>query len=1116
MHIKLPLALLTMLVMVMTAAISYAQMATRIEVRVSENDGYDRVVFDVVGNSNYELAEVPVEGDEGGQALVFSLSTPATISLDGYRASPGRFVRDMEIISPLNEPLAVRMLLYDSSRVRNFKVANRIIVDVYAPTDSEAQMQQRRDMEQREAQAPDPVAEADEEETAEASPEDTTEDTAEETPVPPAEEETETPAETQEGAEEEQPGQLLEMDATVPGEEGQADEQSEAEGLIEGNGEEDLPITDTEDMLDGAEDEDVSEDANEAIEALSTLPGDAHAVTFTATQPFGMAAYERYGRVWFVIDNPDLTVLPQLAGPEPGRFGRIEKYDFPGGQAFSFTVPEGLSIRAEGGGLYWRFVMAPILDMDEKAIVSKELSGGEFANGELVITMPDAAFLVRLPDPLIGDALAVVTVTRAQMPQRSAMRFVDVDLLPSFAGAAIRPKSDGLRIQIDPAGEVLINRENGMTLSEGIEAFDSEFLEGRQAVLPDDRIFNFLAWSLGDRRPFSDRAALINRELQALAAPEAMTANREASIALLMRAGKFYLANAMPQEALGYLRMARQIAPELRQSPEFASIRGAAYALSSYLRQARRDLNHPGLDAVDEVQLWRAYISARYSRYDEAYDTLPIDLTALLDYPVKIRSELAFAFAEVAQRAGDPEMMETLMDMVEENRSNLSRSMREGVQYYKGRAALTRNLPAEAYALLEAVEETENPYFGTKATYTRLTDQLDRELITSIEALEQLERLRYAWRGDRMEAEILEKLGRLYIDNGMEQKGLNTLRQAVSQVRDRNIRQSMTDIMRVAFVNMFIGEGADDLNALEAVTMYEEFQELTPPGEEGDQVMLALVDRLIEVDLLDRAVNILRSLAETRQEGDAAEQSMLRLGSILLMNRKSDQALEVLQGMDERFGIAIIQQPPPPPEVPVFEPSPIDPSITPAVRRRIVEQERAEWEAELAANPPEPAPIVELDPQNPLHLKREVLKARALSDVNQHQAALEILDIIPDAGPDILRLKADTAWRAGEWARAAEAFDKVLKGEPVGDALSITREHQAIILNWAIALSLSGDRDGLASLREEYSPEMASSPLYQSFQVITRPSRGSVLADRETLLSLMAEVDLFGQFLSDE
>lgn len=1087
------LAICVMLFMVLFAVQAYAQMATSLTVRVSENDGYDRIVFVVKGNANYEL-----QSNAETHTVTMALSSPATADLSGYRDNPGRYVQDMAIIAPLSEPFAVEMALFPTSRVRNFKVGNRIIIDIYKPTDPKAMVDVHKKS----------VAEATKENIL--TPSVTEEKPTEETSQAGGNEGVQPTSDTVQSGDEESDLKPETVSAQTPNENG---EQKVTMAVTEGEGEQ---VNETVDTINGvlAVDEEVSQMA--PPEGFDALPVGAHAVTFTATEPFGMAAYERYGRVWFIIDNPDLTILPQVGGPEVESFDAMQRYRFPGGQAFSMEVPEGLAIRAEGGGLYWRFIIAQTLKTPDPAAVNKRIQGGEFGNGEVTIAMEYPGFLVRLPDPIVGDALAVVTVSRATMPQSAAMRFVDIDLLPSFAGAVIRPKSDGLRIQLDDAGSVIINRESGMTLSQSLIQDDSEFLEAQQAILPKDRVFNFGGWALSTRRSFEEKSAIINRDLAVLAGSNDQKTNKTDAAAMLIRAGKFYLANAMPQESLGYLRMARQLAPELRQSPEFASVRGAAYALSSYLRQARRDFNHPGLDEVDEVQIWRAYIAARYHQYERSYELLPLDLSLLQDYPLKIRSELAFAFSDVARQAGDSDMIRNLMDMVAENPKALSSDMAQGVQYFRGVSALTKNLPAEAYALMEVVEESENPYFGARASFTRITDQLERELIGPMEGLEQMERLRYAWRGDRMEADILETLGRLYVENGMEHKGLSTLRQAASQVTDRKSRDSITQTMQDSFVALFTGEMNNDMSALESVTIYEEFQELTPSGEVGDAVMAVLVDQLIEVDLLERAVRVLRTLANTRQEGEAAEQSTLRLASILLMDKKARAALDALEGMDKRFGEAVIQQPPPPPPAPIINEEPIDPSLTPMVKRAIQRQRDAAREAELLANPPEPVPVVEMEPQDPLHLKREVLKARALSDLNRHEEALAILKNIPDAQPDVLRLKADTAWRGGDWPMAAESFAGVLGAEDVGDALSITREHQAIILNYAIALSLSGNRAGLGMIRDDYQAAMASSPLYQSFQIITRPQRGGGLADRETLMSLVAEVDLFGQFLSTD
>ena len=84
--------------------------------------------------------------------------------------------------------------------------------------------------------------------------------------------------------------------------------------------------------------------------------------------------------------------------------------------------------------------------------------------------------------------------------------------------------------------------------------------------------------------------------------------------------------------------------------------------------------------------------------------------------------------------------------------------------------------------------------------------------------------------------------------------------------------------------------------------------------------------------------------------------------------------------------------------------------------------------------------------------------------------------------------------------------------------ISLTRplrdEHAMLILQRAVAQNLSGDRIGLANLREKYSDAMAQTDKARLFDVVTRPRQSAGLADRDTLLSTVAEIDLFADFLN--
>ena len=56
-----------------------------------------------------------------------------------------------------------------------------------------------------------------------------------------------------------------------------------------------------------------------------------------------------------------------------------------------------------------------------------------------------------------------------------------------------------------------------------------------------------------------------------------------------------------------------------------------------------------------------------------------------------------------------------------------------------------------------------------------------------------------------------------------------------------------------AFASLFLGDKGNDLPPLKALALYDQFHDLEPVGERSDQIVKKLIDRLVAVDLLDRA-----------------------------------------------------------------------------------------------------------------------------------------------------------------------------------------------------------------------------------------------------------------------
>ena len=145
-------------------------------------------------------------------------------------------------------------------------------------------------------------------------------------------------------------------------------------------------------------------------------------------------------------------------------------------------------------------------------------------------------------------------------------------------------------------------------------------------------------------------------------------------------------------------------------------------------------------------------------------------------------------------------------------------------------------------------------------------------------------------------------------------------------------------------------------------------------------------------------------------------------------------------------------------------------------------------------------------------LNLTLLRARALSKQGRPDQALAMLQDMKTI-PDVNRLRAEIAWGASYWDDSAEALDDVIKDQNISLTRPLSEENASLILRRAIALNLGNDRVALANMRERYTESMLQTEKAKIFEIISRPRQNITLADRETLLSIVSEVDLFADIL---
>jgi hypothetical protein len=307
------------------------------------------------------------------------------------------------------------------------------------------------------------------------------------------------------------------------------------------------------------------------------------------------------------------------------------------------------------------------------------------------------------------------------------------------------------------------------------------------------------------------------------------------------------------------------------------------------------------------------------------------------------------------------------------------------------------------------------------------------------------------WRGDETEVEGLKLLANLYTTDGRYREAFHTMRTAMMAHPNSDQTRKIQDEAATSFDSLFMAGKGDAMPAIEALALFYDFRELTPIGRRGDEMIRKLADRLVAVDLLDQAAELLQHQVDHRLKGAGRAQVATRLATIYLMNRKPDRALHALQTTRS---------------------------------------------SELSGE---------------LRDQRLLIEARSMSDIGRHELALELVANIKS--PAAIRLRSDILWASRRWREAAEQIE-LLYGErwrefsPLGDI------ERSDILRAAIGYGLADEPLSLTRLREKYAVKMADGPDRRAFDIVSAPI-GTSGPEFQDVAKKIANVNTLDAFLAD-
>jgi tetratricopeptide (TPR) repeat protein len=719
-----------------------------------------------------------------------------------------------------------------------------------------------------------------------------------------------------------------------------------------------------------------------------------------------VAVFHRADTLWVVFDstaNLDLTALDN----EPTRTIRgytFSHSDDAGVLRLRLDRPHLASITADG--MVWSLEIGDsVLEPPHPLEATRNIIGANRAS--ISIAFDEPRHVHRFSDPDVGDKLLVVTAFGPERGFINSQDYIELRVLASTQGIVVVPLADDVAVNL-AADKVVIDRPNGLTLSPASQTL----LRGRNSrtVTFDSQI-----WGSDREGSFTDRQAhLINVAAQA---PETKRMNPRLNLA------RFYLARDMYPEAKGVLDVA--ISADKQQASDNASaivLRAIAEVMMNRPEDALKDLADSAVGDQHDAPLWRslAYsLEGQWARARQGFKTVEAAVATL---PIELQRVALMDETRSAIETGDYDGASAALNDFQT--IGVPRSMQPELAVMMGRLdeGLGRNEDA-----LTAYRTAADSWDRPSAAQGRLRETLlefTQGDAKRDDVITQLESLTTVWRGDDTEIEALKVLAHLYTEDGRYRDAFYVMRSAMASHPSSAMTHQIQDEAAATFDALFLTAKGDALPPVDALALFYDFRELTPVGSRGDEMIRRLADRLVAVDLLEQASDLLQYQVDHRLQGAARAQIASRLAVVYLMNRKPDRALAVLRG----------------------------------TRSANVSDE--------------------------LRNQRLLLEGRALSDTGRPDLALEVIANLD--GREVTRLRSDILWSAKRWDESAEQIE-LMYGDRYKDFTPLSDVEQQDILRAEIGYALSSDTVGLGRFREKYAAKMAATPDAHIFDIVSAP-----------------------------
>lgn len=743
-----------------------------------------------------------------------------------------------------------------------------------------------------------------------------------------------------------------------------------------------------------------------------TLPN-GFEIQFPWAQRTATAIFRHNDDIWIIFDAKQDMRVDMLQSMLPATVKSITQIEHPTHSILYMQTDGTLypQVRRPRYTTEWHVTLSPYRKIPSLPVMIEAKQN--LSTPSLDLDVIEFSDQLKLEDPTTGEELLVMPFFKPGQGIYPGRNYVDLDILESSQGLAVVKKSDFAKIK-PLRTSVRLTSKDGLILSQNLPELSAADLE---AIATDyGTFFPYEKWKLNENESIIDRRRELEKNL--------LDASGTRVSSLRHKLAEMYLSQGMGHEALALLNMIRKDDISYYYQFQLAALRGAANFLIHRYGSAIADFNAKEISGEEEIKIWLDALAIFQKdrprfRYNEHYET------HIKKYPPRLRERLAILAADNYINRRSYQKSLNAFDTL--SVTGISDETMPYINFLLGKIAADQGKLEQAKQMWQPlIDEGEDRFVRARADYALTTLMYNSGEMDSEEAMQRLDKLRIVWRGDAFEVSLLNFVGQLFIDNGRYLDGMRAWRELITNFPNNPVAAPVAREMARTFNALFIDGKADDMEPLDALSLFYEFRELTPIGQAGDIMIQKLADRLAAVDLLDRAAAILEHQIQYRQEGEARSRLGTQLGLIYVLNEEPARAIKALEltGYGKNL---------------------------PALQRR-----------------------------------RQQISAMALAQMKEYNRAIKMLK--EDHSTDAKMLKMNIFWQMGDWGSMITTAEDIL-GSREDVTLPLSRRETELLLQLAIAYAFDSNPSQIQYLRSYFLPLIPDDdPLKEIFSFITESS----------------------------